>query len=77
MIELFNKLQTIFGRPITLVSLTDTQMTVRFDWWNGRLFAIHKGGLVYEWGEATPATIWIENLLAGLKRDDEGRMVRP
>jgi hypothetical protein len=75
MVDTFNKLQVIFARPVTLIWISDEKLIVGLPWWVNKLFEIHTGGLVYEDGSVTPATIWLENLLAGKKRDDSGKMV--
>ena len=76
MIEIFNRLQQIFGRPITLVRIDDSELLVTLDWWGKSFLISHSGDVVDESGEFTAYSDWIEKLLQGAKRNDAGELVQ-
>ena len=77
MIEIFNRLQQIFGRPITLVHIDDCILEVVFDWWMQESFTIIPTLEVYmPFGEQDSRTKWLEGLLKGARRNDAGELVQ-
>ena len=78
MIEIFNRLQQIFGRPITLVDIDEDLLSVSLDWW-GKGFLISRNLTVYDLEQRTymsASANWIAKLLQGAKRNDAGELVQ-
>jgi|GEM_PF-3323146 len=86
MIEVFNRLQTIFGRPVTLVDIDHDSLIFRLPWWASDT---RPGGKEFEIGSwdskvlerptngtrcHNSACVWIEGMLNGCVRNDAGEL---
>lgn len=82
MIQTFNELQKIFGRPLILVDVDIDSLVFRLPWWGskGKEFEIGNWDMqVLERTtntavERNDACIWIEQLLQGYVRNEEGEL---